>query len=196
VQIDDDDLGPALVERQAAPQRLDHVVGTVAMQDQPVGPMPGEGAAQLEHLAQAPEAQQPDAVLPLRHQLQPLLRRQVALAAVADVGRDVSQRLGAVELRDHALAVVPDPQAHLALDALAGDADLSGAGVEAVLHQLGERLAGIGLAQRQPADELERIVDLEPSLGHRALSGHRRMVSRRPRADSAWACAGAPLGEP
>jgi hypothetical protein len=44
-----------------------------------VGPLAGNGGADLQGLAEAPEAQQPDAVLPLRQEPQAFLRREAAL---------------------------------------------------------------------------------------------------------------------
>jgi len=50
-------------------------------------------------------------------------------------------------------------------------------GVEAVLDELGEGLARIRLAERQPADQLERIVDPELALLH-PRGGARRARGR------------------
>ena len=35
-------------------------------------------------------------------------------------------------------------------------------GIEAILHELGQGLARVGLTQREPADELEGIVNPHP----------------------------------
>jgi len=56
---------------------------------------------------------------------------------VPDVRGDEAQRLGALHFGDHPLAVVEDLETGHAALAAPGDADVRGAGVEAVLHQLG-----------------------------------------------------------
>jgi len=63
---------------------------------------------------------------------------------VADVGRDVAERLGPIQLRDHTRAVIEDAEAGETLLAKPRHADLVRAGVEAVLDQLRERLPRSG----------------------------------------------------
>jgi hypothetical protein len=106
VQFVDDDLGVALAERETAAQPLDLVARRVLEHAQHVRGLTRSLAAHLHDLADRPEAEQPDAVLPLEHELAPLLRGQVALARVADMGGDVGERFGAIHLRDDAVAVV------------------------------------------------------------------------------------------
>jgi hypothetical protein len=158
VETGDDDLRPALVQREASADRFDHVVGAVAAQDQPVRTVSGDRAAHLEHLPQAPVSEQPDPVLTLGHERQPLLRRKLPLAAVADVRGDVLQRLEPGQVGDDPLAVVPDAEARPPALAHPRDPHTVRAGVQTVLHELRERLARIGLTVGEPADELERIV--------------------------------------
>ena len=75
------------------------------------------------------------------------------------MGRDVAKGVGPLELGNHALAIVLDLQAGNALLAYANETDVAGVRVQAVLDELRERFSRIGLAQGEPAHELERIVD-------------------------------------
>ena len=77
---------------------------------------------------------------------------------------------GMILFWDHPLAVVPDSQAGRLLDSNPRHADGVGAGVKAVLDQLGQGLARVGLAQRQPTDQLERIVNPELPRVHASTS--------------------------
>ena len=83
---------------------------------------------------------------------------------MTDMSGDVAKRFGTAELRDDALTVVHDLETGLFVLANSGDVDPAGAGIQAVLNELGERLAGIGLAHGQPANKLERVMDAEPTL--------------------------------
>lgn len=166
VEADHHHLGPAVLEQAAPTDRLDDEVGAVAVEDQAVRLLAGDGAAHLQGLAEAPETEETDAVLPLGHEPQALLGGEGTLAAVADVGGDVAQGFGTVELRDHPLAVVEDPEAGDLPLAHPGDADRTGARVQAVLHQLRQGLARVGLGEGEPADELERVVDLDLAAHH------------------------------
>jgi len=76
---------------------------------------------------------------------------------VPDVRRDVGERFRTWHLGDDALAVVEDTERRGAPLADARDRHRPCAGVERVLHQLGERLPRIGLRAREPADQLEGI---------------------------------------
>ena len=62
------------LERQLSAQRLDLVLGSIAIQDEPVGLLTRHRSANLEHLSEAPEAEEPDPVLALCHELKPLPR--------------------------------------------------------------------------------------------------------------------------
>jgi len=69
----DDDLGPSLVDGEPTVETLDPVVGAIAVEHQAERRLAGHRGAHLQHFTQAPEAEQPDAVLALRHQLEPFL---------------------------------------------------------------------------------------------------------------------------
>src|SRR5207249_4114044 len=156
------DLRVAVTERESGAQPIDFEARRVLEEAQHVRRLVRELGAHFEYLPDRPEAEEPDAVLALSHQLAALLRSEGALSRVADVRGDVGERLGSHELRDHALAVVEHVERRDAVLAKASDADLPRPGVHRVLHQLGERLARIGLRASKPADELERIGRLEP----------------------------------
>jgi hypothetical protein len=184
MQTRDDHLGPAVAERQVPTQRLDRVVGAVTVEDKPARRLSLDSGAHFERLTKAPEAEEPDAVLAPRHQREPFLRGERALAAVADVRRDVAQRVGATHLGDHAVATVEDAQAGRAAVSEADQVDAAGIRIEAVLDELGERLAWVGLTEGDPTDELEGVVRLQASLDdigrQRALAG-RAAGALRPR---------------
>jgi hypothetical protein len=123
-----------------------------------------------------PEAEEPDAVLALEEELAALLGREVSLARVADVRRHVGERLGPLELGDHALAVVAHTQGRYPAVAHARDRHGPRLRVERVLHQLGECLPRVGLGAREPADQLEGIGGAEApgaDVGT-GLAAHRR----------------------
>ncbi len=81
---------------------------------------------------------------------------------MADMGGDVAQRLLPRELRNDPFAVVEDLQARSSLLANASNTNMPSPGIEAILHELGQGLARVGLTQREPADELEGIVNPHP----------------------------------
>jgi hypothetical protein len=93
---------------------------------------------------------------------------------VADVLGEVAERFLAAHFRDDAVAVVVDDEAEVPLDALAGHRDSRRAGVDAVLDQLRDRLARVGLAAGEPADEVEGIVRLEREARPLLRPAHRR----------------------
>jgi hypothetical protein len=62
-----------------------------------------------------------------------------------------------------ARSVVVDAQRGDAALAHARDRHGTGAGVERVLHQLGERLAWVGLRTGEPADQLEGVGGAQPA---------------------------------
>jgi hypothetical protein len=123
----------------------------------------------LELVAEGPEAEEADAVLPLQQQLTTLLRREVALPRVADVGSHVRKGLGTQEIRNDALAVVQHPERRHPALTDPRDRDPPCSGVQRILHQLGEGFPGISLRAREPADELERIGGARSSGPHLAL---------------------------
>lgn len=79
------------------------------------------------------------------------------LARVTDVRREVLERGAPLHLRQHALAVVADNEAHAPADPLSSQLYVTRAGIERVLDELRDRLARIGLAAREPTNQLERI---------------------------------------
>ena len=158
-EADHHDLGEVILEGELPAERLDLVLGPLAIQDEPVGLLTRHRGANLEHLSEAPETEKPDPVLALGHEMKPFRRGERSFAAVADMSRDVAESIGSFEIRNHPLAVVLDLQARDALLAHADDADVAGVRVEAVLDELRQGLSRVRLAQGEPADELESIVN-------------------------------------
>ena len=62
---------------------------------------------------------------------------------------------------EDALAFVADGQGRGTPHSAALDADAASAGIDGVLHQLGDGLARVALAAGQPADEIEGVSGLE-----------------------------------
>ena len=81
---------------------------------------------------------------------------------MTDVSGDELQGFRPVHLGDHTLSVVEDLQTRRTALPQPGDVDLMGAGIQAVLDQLGEGLSRVGLAQREPSDQLEGILRAKP----------------------------------
>ncbi len=116
-------------------------------------------------MAERPKTQDADAVLSEHRLSHPLVERELALARVADVLGDVSQRLGPRHFRKHALPVVADRDHRLARFAPPLHHHVRGLLVQRVLHQLGDRLARIALRSGQVADELKRISNANLAAG-------------------------------
>jgi hypothetical protein len=198
-EADHHDLREAFLERELSAERLDLVLGPIAIQDEPVGLLTRHRGTNLEHLPETPEAEKPDSVLALGHEMKPLPRSERALAAVADVGRDVAKSVGSVELGDDTFAVVLDLQARDALLPHPDDADVAGVRVQAVLDQLREGLSRIGLAQGEPPHQLERVVDADaPFLDPRfpRFFRHRGTLAQPPAAARGCGRADGAVGSP
>lgn len=78
---------------------------------------------------------------------------------MTDVGRDVAKGFGSIQVWNDAFTIVEYPEARDFFLPGARDSDVSRAGVQAVLDELRQSLTWIRLAQCEPADELERIMD-------------------------------------
>ena len=80
---------------------------------------------------------------------------------MTDMRGDVAQRRWTVHLRDDALTVIEYLEARDTLLSDPRQADSQRARIEAVLNQFCERFSWIGLAEREPADQLEGVVRLQ-----------------------------------
>src|SRR3989442_9528494 len=87
---------------------------------------------------------------------------------VADVRRHVVEIGDPLAAEWHAAPVVGDPEEDPAAAAPAGDGDAGRPGVDAVLHQLRDRLLRIGLRARDDLDRRPLVADLEAAARLRA----------------------------
>jgi hypothetical protein len=133
------------------------VARRVLLQAQHIGPFLADLRADMHRAPHGPKSEQPDSVLALHEELVALFDREVTFARVADIRRDVRQRLLAAHFRENALAVVTNRQ-HLApLADKSRDQDPTRRCVERVLYQLGHRLARVMLRARQQPNQVEGI---------------------------------------
>src|SRR3989442_10673508 len=87
---------------------------------------------------------------------------------VADVRRHVVEIGDPLAAEWHAAPVVGDPEEDPAAAAPAGDGDAGRPGVDAVLHQLRDRLLRIGLRARDDLDRRPLVADLQAAARLRA----------------------------
>jgi hypothetical protein len=179
VQLGHHDLGEGLRRTDLRRKLVERDAPLVLDQAEHVDARAGHAGADLHPVADRPEPEQPDAVLPGDDQAVTLLGAEAALSRAADVRRDVAQRLVALEAGEDALSVVPDRDRRTATHPPPGDDDVAGVRVDRVLHQLGDRLAWVRLRPRQPADEIERVGRTEHQ-GARGRLGHWDSVARTP----------------
>jgi len=139
----------------------------------------GHGGSHLQRFSKTPESQQTDTVLALGHQFQSLLRREGALSTVPDVGGNVFERLGSVHFGNDPFTVVHDPETGPAALPGPGYTNVVRSSVQTVLYQLGQGLTWIRLAQGQPSDELEGIVNPEATLFDVALASRASAAALR-----------------
>ena len=123
------------------------------------------GRSQQKIFAQRPETQQTDS----EFALQPTraLRFQAPLDGVADVRRHIMKIRLAVGVLAHAIAVVLHAQVMLSLLLATGDDDRFRARINTILDQLGHRLEGVALRERNDGDRIPVIADAQIAAGAR-----------------------------
>src|SRR5439155_24298619 len=106
VQLGDDDLGEGIRRPEVGRQLSERHPGLVFDQPDHLNVGASYARTELHPMADRPESEEPDAVLPGYDQPAPLLGAQAAFSRAADVGRDVPERLLATETGKDALPVV------------------------------------------------------------------------------------------
>src|SRR3972149_5276620 len=175
-------FGESFIECQFSLERLDNVMGPVTIQNQPMGFLSREGGSHLQPFPETSEAEEADTILTLSHQLEPLLWGERPFTTMSNMGGDVPKSLRPVHLGDDALAVVEYLEARHPFLSNPSHANELCLRVQTILNQLRQGLSWVGLAERQPADQLERVMDPHATFLHATrrpgplLSGSVRLV--------------------
>jgi hypothetical protein len=145
VQLGDDDLGERLRRCDVDRKLVQRSPLLVLDQAERVQRRAADARADLHPVPDRPEAQEAHAILSNDDQLPPLLGTQLALLRTSDVGGDEAKGLLAAQTRKHPLAIVTNDEGGAAPQPAPLDRHLARVSIDGVLHQLGDRLARVGL---------------------------------------------------
>ena len=106
-------------------------------------------------------------------------RLELPLERIADVGGDVLEIGASGRVAGNPFAVVDDPQVRIAPFASADDCDFSGAGVDRVLDELGDRLEGVRLREGDDVDGVPVVADAQSTRVIRSLGSARSAGTTR-----------------